>query len=83
MNIFEKLKAGLRLSQAADRLKEASVKGNVRVALLSLGAAIVTGVVAQITMTCPDLLPKLPTILMAGVLAGVGVWMKSPKDEAK
>ena len=83
MGLLDKLKTGLLLKRAAERLKEAHMKGGLKVAVFGLAGAGVTGVVAQGNATCPDLLTRWPELLTAGVLAGVGLWMRSPKDAPK
>jgi hypothetical protein len=83
MGILEKVKTALLLSKAADRLKEAQVKGGLKVALVSIGGAVVTGVVEKVTEVCPALIPNLWTVVTAGVVAGIALWLRSPKDAPK
>lgn len=83
MGLIGSIKAGLLLRRAADRLKEAQVKGGFTTAIFGVVAAVATGVVAKVSETCPTLIPNLWPIATAGVLAGVGLWMRSPKEEPK
>ena len=83
MGLIGNLKAGLLLSRVAERLKEASMKGGAKVAVFGMVTAVAAGVVAKVTETCPTLIPNLWPIVTAGALAGVGFWMRSPKDAPK
>lgn len=56
------------------------MKGGMKSTLFGIGAAVATGIAAQLTQVCPDLLPKLPGLIVAGVIAGIGYHMTSPKD---
>lgn len=80
MGLLDKVKTALLLKRALDRLKEANMKGGLKVALFGLASAVAVSVVAQVNAVCPDLLTRWPEMLVAGVLAGVGLWMKSPKQ---
>jgi hypothetical protein len=53
--------------------------GNLKVGLFALLGAVVTGIVAKATSICPDLIGQIPAILIAGVMAGIGLWMQTPK----
>lgn len=59
------------------------MKGGLKVAVFGIAASIVVGVVAQVNATCPGLLERWPELLTAGVLGGIGVWVRSPKDMPK
>jgi hypothetical protein len=83
VNLWEKLKAARLLARAGDRLKEAQMKGGLKVAVVGLSGSILTAIVAKVTEICPTLIPNLWPIVTAGVLAGIAFWMRSPKEEAE
>jgi len=83
VGLIEKLKAGLLLKRAADRIKEAHMKGGFKAAAFGLATAVVGGVIAKVTETCPTLIPNLWPIVGTGALAGIALWMKSPKEAPK
>ena len=83
MGLIGQIKVALLLKRAANRIKEASMKGGTKVAVFGLATAIATGVVAKVTEVCPSLIPNIWPIVTAGVLAGVALWMRSPKDTPK
>jgi len=56
--------------------EHAGLKATLTGLLTAVGAAVVT----KVTAICPDLIAQLPTLVMAGVVAGAGLWLKSPKD---
>ena len=83
MGLIGQIKTALLLKRAADRIKEVSMKGGTKVAVFGLVSAVATGVVAKVTEVCPTLIPNIWPIATAGVLAGVALWMRSPKDAPK
>ena len=83
MGLIGQIKAALTLSRVAARLKEAHMKGGFKAAAFGLVAAVATGLVAKVTEVCPTLIPNLWPIASAGVLAGIALWMKSPKEASK
>lgn len=83
MGLIGNVKLALLFRKAAGRLKEARMKGGLKTGLAVLAGTILTAVAAQVNATCPDLLARWPELLMAGVVAGVAVWVKSPKDAPK
>jgi hypothetical protein len=54
--------------------------GKLKVGVFGLAGAIVTGVVAEVTKACPDAVAQWPALLTAGVMAGWGLWLRSPKQ---
>lgn len=80
MGLIEKLKTALLAKRVADRLKEAKMKGTLKTSIVAVAGAVLTGIVAQVSQVCPDLVSQLPSLIAAGVVAGVALWLKSPKE---
>ena len=81
--VFGKIKALLALDGAWNRVRKEIAMGHGKAAIFGLGAAIVTGVMAYATSKCPclaDIVQEWPTLLSAGFMAGVGVYLKSPSE---
>jgi hypothetical protein len=51
-----------------------------QIGAFGLAGAIITGVVAEVTKTCPTIVTMWPAMLTAGVMAGWGLWLRSPKQ---
>lgn len=83
MNLIEKAKAAIALSKLVDRLGEERKMGHLKAGIFGLASAVVVAVAAQVSATCPDLFSRWPELLMAGVLAGVGVYLRRPQDAPK
>jgi hypothetical protein len=83
MGLIANLKAALTFSRVVERLKEAQMKGGLQVAVFGIGTAVATGVVAKVTEVCPTLIPNIWPIVTAGVMGGVALWLRSPKDAPK
>jgi hypothetical protein len=52
----------------------------VKATAVGIGTAIGTGLLTKVTALCPDLLPQLPALISAGLTAGLGLWLRSPKE---
>jgi hypothetical protein len=76
--VLTKIKAGLQLSRAADRLKEASMKGKLISSLYGLGTFVVAGVVSQVRSTCPGLIENLWPLAGGAIVAGIALFVQAP-----
>ena len=84
MSLFGQLRDALTVKRALDRVRKEIAMGHAKPALFGLASAIATATVASITVKYPcvlEMLKEWPTLLTAGVLAGLGVYLKSPKEE--
>lgn len=54
--------------------------GHAKAALVVVGGAALTAVVAQVNATCPDLLKQWPALLMAAATTALAAYMKSPNE---
>lgn len=79
--MFGKLKLLLALNRAWERVKKESLMGHGKAAIFGLGAAVVSVVVSRATIDCPcltELLKAWPSYVTTGIVAGIGVYLKSP-----
>ena len=80
MSILEKIKLALKLNAAFKRLKEEYQVGHLKAGIFGLGSAVVVAITAKVFAVCPDLATQWQSLLAAGALAGLGVYLKSPSE---
>jgi hypothetical protein len=68
--MFDKARKALLAWKVWRRLEEEKVKGKLLTALVGLGGAILTAVVAKYTTQCPSLLSNVGAILTSGIGGG-------------
>jgi hypothetical protein len=55
--------------------------GHLKAGAFGLASAVAAAIVAKVSAVCPDLLAQWPALLTAGLMAGVGVYLKSPMSQ--
>ena len=56
-------------------------RAGLKAVITGVGSAFVAGVVTQVTTLCPSLIAELPALLSAGLTTGLGLWLRSPREE--
>lgn len=51
--------------------------------VVGLSSALISGVLMKLDATCPGIVQQLPSILTAGAMAGLALWLRSPKESPK
>lgn len=77
--LFAVLLAGVGGALTTYMLKPAQYAG-LKAAATGIGTLMLGGAVAKVTAICPDLIPQLPALAMAGLTTGLGLWLKSHRE---
>jgi len=83
MGLIGNVKLALKVRAAIQRLKEDARMGHAKAGLFGLAAAVGTALVAEVSKVCPDIWSQWPAMLTAGVMAGIGVYLKSPTQPSE